>query len=165
MPLFAPSARPRRAAARLLVSASGVLALLVGCAEDGESSTTASALFPLDYATRYTEVRDCRGTSDHGLGAYIRVFASAEGSAAYSAGTYPLPVGTTLVKAVYVDAACTDLDTISAMKKRTSGGESSAAQWDWQETDAAGLPLASATSRCTSCHTGCKDRDMTCTDP
>ncbi len=144
-----------------LLSVSLLLAL--GCAEEGDPTTP--PLYPVDFAATYTEVRDCRPTNDHGFGSFIRVYANPEAAAAYTAGSYPFAVGTTLVKGIYVDERCTELESVSAMKK-VGAAENSASAWEWQETAPSGAPLADRKKLCTSCHTSCTEgRDMACTDP
>jgi hypothetical protein len=137
------------------------------CTDDGGDDAEA-LIFPLDFANSYKEVRDCRGTIDHGFGFKIQVAVNPEAESAYVSGTYPLPVGTTLVKSLYEDDEdCTSPSGYSVMKKvRATTGQASAEDWAWQETDALGVPKAITVGKCTSCHTQCTDgRDMTCTDP
>jgi hypothetical protein len=149
---------------------SAVIALtLVACADDGQDDA-ASLLFPLDFANSYPVVRDCRGTVDHGFGSKITVAVNPAAQSAYVEGTYPLALGTTLVKTIYDDdgsGGCSTITGYAVMKKiRATTGDASADDWAWQETDAAGKPLAIVVGKCTSCHTSCTDgRDLTCTDP
>lgn len=137
------------------------------CADDGGTEVE-PLIFPLDFASTYPVVRDCRGTVDHGFGFKIAVSVNPNAQAAYVNGAYPLPVGTTLVKSLYEDdEGCTSPSGYSVMKKiRATNGEASPDDWSWQETDALGVPRAITVGKCTSCHANCTNgRDMTCTDP
>jgi len=133
-----------------------LLALFVAC----DDSSPEPALFPSNFESTYTFVRDCRLSIDHG-GKSMTVWASPEGAAAYRAGTYPLPVATVLVKKLHNDGACKELDGFVAMKKDATNA------WVWQETDAKGKVIGpDKPGKCITCHDTCTEgRDSTCTDP
>ena len=61
---------------------------------DGQWSTP---IFPANYRSTYTVVRDCRFSSEHGL-VYIRVLANSIAAQPYLNNANPLPVGSTVVK-------------------------------------------------------------------
>ena len=125
-------------------------------------------IFPLDFQASYTEVRNCRPTSEHGLGMLISVVASPDAAKAYTAGTYPFAEGTILVKTIFedIDGTCSEVSTYSAMRKGAKGSSPTTGDWEWQETDASGTILTNRPAgNCFSCHSECASRDFACTDP
>jgi hypothetical protein len=147
-----------------------VFAALVGaCGGDEGTNPPPPAedpVFPANYAQAYTEVRNLRFSSEHD-GHYIRVHCSPGSATEYTAGTYPLPEGTVLVKSLYNDPAGTVLDGFAVMQKRAPGTAPSTGDWYWQSVDATRNVVQSGQiTACISCHTGCtNNRDLTCTDP
>lgn len=127
----------------------GVTSLaLLGCPPPPTPVTDAGPpVFPSDWATRYSEVRDCRRSPDHDL-AYIRVLASPDAETIYTTRSGEFPDGAVLVKPEYADDLCTDLLGITAMR-RTAGS------WEFQETSALGRVVSTDTLRCIGCHASC----------
>lgn len=148
----------------VLITAAGAI---VACSAEDLPAEVAAPIVPDGLEASLTEVRGCRGTIDHGLGGSIRVFANDVAASAYGSQQWPLAEGSLLVKAVYDDPACDGASLLgyTAMRKEAPGFAPEVADWRWQETDAARRVLDVDLQRCASCHTSCKGRDFTCTDP
>lgn len=129
---------------------------LTGC---GDVAPPASDWFPADWAARWTQVRDCRFSIEHD-GRSITVWASPEGASAYRDGRYPLPEGTVLIKPLYADGRCGELEGFAVMRKEEGA-------WQWKLTDAQRRPMTpERPGSCVGCHVACTEgRDLTCTDP
>lgn len=138
---------------------------LLACSAPGEPEST-RAFWPLDFETRWPEVRDCRLSPAEHDGYSIRVFADPASAGAYVDGEYPFVPGTRLVKGEYSDEACTELERVSGMLKLESGEAPDRHDWRWQRADAQGrVSRDKPEVSCAGCHRTCSTRDYTCTDP
>jgi hypothetical protein len=133
---------------------------LAACGDD--------ALFPADYADTYTEVRNCRRSSDHDLH-YIRVLADPDALAPYRDRLAPFPVGSIVLKEEYdfADGDCTGpILEWTVMQKTASAARLG---WHWQRVDADGAIKTDNSSLCSNCHSGCTPDvdgyDATCAVP
>lgn len=147
----------------------GALSLaLTGCDDDPEVAADAGVpVFPADYLSSFTEVRDCRQSIEHEL-EYVRLLVPADQAAEISRCMTPgttcdaaLPVGTLLVKPQYLDPGCTDLLRVTAARRETAAAAGDRAAWRWQEVTAAGAVTVDgdgsegAAARCVGCHAAC----------
>ena len=138
---------------------------LLACSDPTEPEP-AKAFWPLDFESRWPEVRDCRSSPAEHDGYYVRVFADPESEQAYVEGEYPFAPGAEFVKGEYADEACTELERVSGMQKLESGADRDLHDWLWQRADPDGrLSNETAARRCAGCHDACSSHDYTCTDP
>lgn len=150
-----------------LVSCAIVLATTMACGDDTPMSTP---VFPSDYATTYTEVRDCRQSGDHDLNV-VRVLADPAALAAYSDRTEPFPEGAVVLKEEYEfgDVDCTGpITQWTVMEKLAVGADPANLDWFWQRVDGDGTVLDENLPRCAACHQACvppDGYDGTCTVP
>lgn len=123
--------------------------------------------FPSDYASSYTEVRNCRRSADHDLH-YIRVLADPDALAPYRDRTGEFPVGSIILKEEYdfSDGDCTgDILEWTVMQKTDSPARLG---WDWQRVDADRSIKTDNSSLCSNCHSNClapDGFDSTCAVP
>lgn len=154
-----PSARPRGIAAprsALAALAIGVAAL-AGCADDGPSDSGPAPLFPADYASSYTEVRDCRSSTEHDL-AHVRVLADPQALGPYEGRDADFPVGSIVLKEEYDfgDVECTGSITRWTVMQRLASCLSPATlDWSWQDVDESRRVKTVDEPRCIGCHTTC----------
>jgi len=125
-------------------------------------------VFPADYRTAYTEVRDCRFSIEHG-GVSIRVLANDVGAQAYLNGENPLPVGSVILKEEYNGSSCSDdsaLRLISVMRKESPGFDVDDGDWHWQEVTPQREVINDFKTNCIGCHDDaeCLSRDYMCTE-
>jgi len=129
----------------------------------------ADVIFPENYRTAFTLVRDCRNSVEHE--AQIRVYVNAVGAADYLADAATLPEGTMVVKEEFAPGGgCddADLEFWSAMRKEAAGFDEAASDWRFQEVSA---PVRAITTddnaTCLECHfdPACLVRDLMCTAP
>ena len=145
----------------------GALVLLAHCSDDnGIGSGGPEPFYARDFHSTYIQVRECRFSSAHD-GHNIIVFADPENAGAYVDGSYPLPVGSVLVKVLHTDPGCTDIAGFVSMRKGEPQSALLTGEWSWQELDARNKVLQEGQlPSCIGCHTGCTEgRDFTCTDP
>lgn len=122
---------------------------------------------PEDYATTFTEVRDCRRSADHDL-RHIRILVDADALAPYTDRLAPFPPGSVVVKEEYdfADDACAgDLLEWTVMLRRT---DATNLGWIWQRLDADRKVLTEDQDRCIGCHSLCNPPDgyeFTCALP
>lgn len=113
-------------------------------------------VFPADFESQYSEMRDCRQSHEHEL-RFIRVLASPSAQAPYAAlsADTPYPVGAILVKAEYDDFGC-EAETLlgfTAMQKLAEGESPDGGDWRWQKLDTErALIEDGAPERCVNCH-------------
>jgi len=138
----------------------GVNAALNGCPVD--------PVFPANYRDTYTEVRDCRFSTEHG-GVYIRVLANPIAAQPYINLANPLPVGSIVIKEEYSsDPTCTVQDNLAqwrVMRKEAPGFDPVAGDWHWQWVDPDRSVRFNDKTTCIGCHTRpeCLARDHMCT--
>ena len=139
---------------------------MVACKED----MPPEPVFPADYASTYTEVRDCRQSGDHDLNV-VRVLADPVALAAYSDRMEPFPEGATVIKEEYDfgDADCAGpIKQWTVMQKLAEGSDPSNLDWYWERVDADRAVVEEQPPRCAACHQGCappEGYDGTCTVP
>ena len=152
---------------RAVVPALLLASLLAACGSDDSGEPPP---FPADYATTYSEVRNCRNSLDHDL-MRIRVLAAPDTRDAYLAKT-EFPVGAMLVKEQYrdTDTSCAGpIQRYTVMKKLAAGSSPATLDWTWYELDADQKTETVDAQRCIGCHTSCgkppEGYDGTCTMP
>ncbi|HUH03211.1 MAG TPA: cytochrome P460 family protein [Kofleriaceae bacterium] len=139
--------------------------LCAACGDDGSEP-----LFPEDYATIFTEVRDCRPSSDHDLN-NIRVLANAAAAGPYVDRDAPIPEGALLLKEEFDfgDIDCTgEIKQWTVMQRRAPGSSSNTLDWGWQRVDWNRNVVTEDEPRCIGCHQGCvapSGYEFTCTVP
>ncbi len=147
---------------------------LVSCGGDDSSSPPPppeDPVFPADYLTTYTEVRNLRPSNFHDGSQpntqAIRVHCNPASADEYANAIYPLPEGTVLVKTQYADPAGTVVVGFTAMLKRAPGGAPGLGDWFWQESNASRTVITSSEQECFDCHSSNSDctADLTCTLP
>jgi hypothetical protein len=144
------------------------LALTQACSDpDGTASEPPpEPIYPPNFRSRLTLVRDCRLSPAEHDGFYIDVYASAGAARAYNDGEYPFEPGTLLVKGEYDDEDCAQLMRVSAMERLDTGADPKLHDWRWQRTDAQGTVLDQTPARsCAGCHAACEASDFACTEP
>src|SRR5260221_4964197 len=117
----------------------------------------ATPLFDADYATTFTEVRNCRGRSDHDLH-NVHVLANPLAMAPYVNRDAEFPVGAILLKEEYDFGDTTCADAIvwwTVMEKLPAGSSPSTLDWHWQKVDNHRSVVTDDEVRCISCHTKC----------
>ncbi len=125
-------------------------------------------MFRADYAATYTEVRNCRASSDHDLHR-IKVLADPAALGPYQTRTAPFPVGAILLKAEYdfADITCTGPIVEWTVMQKLAAPEDLG--WVWQRVAADRSVTSENESLCITCHTDCGDApegyDGTCTVP
>jgi hypothetical protein len=127
--------------------------------------------FPADYATTYTEVRNCRASADHDLH-NIRILADPSGLATYRDRTGPFPAGAVVVKEEYdfADDSCAGpVLQWTVMTKLAEPNAIPVRTWRWQRVDAERTVVEEDEGRCINCHAGCGNppdgHDGTCALP
>lgn len=135
-----------------------VTGLLAGCPVE--------PVFPANYRSTYTEVRNCRFSIEHG-GLSIRVLANAIGLQSYLDNAELLPVGSVIVKEEYDGPDCVDADLVRwrVMRKEAPGFDPADSDWHWQWVEKDRSVLFNDKSTCIGCHIRpeCRDRDYMCT--
>jgi hypothetical protein len=117
----------------------------------------AKAYFPKDYLSTYTEVRDCRNSSDHDL-RFIRVLANPIAYDTYINRDGPFPTGSILLKEERDESTTCmgPITSITAAKKLPDGSSPETLDWEWQRVDPETLlDVTEDESRCYNCHSGC----------
>ena len=149
-----------------LLGAALLGALLVSCSDDDTTSPPPEEpIFPADYLTSFTEVRNLRLSNNHdgsaaNVGA-VRVHCSPEAADDYTTQNYPLPLGSIVVKTEYSDISASVIRGYTVMLKGPAGTASGSRDWIWQEVDAGRNVLQTGQiSTCIQCHTTNSD----CTD-
>ena len=143
--------------------------MLSGC--PGPDTPPIDPIFPADYASTYTEVRDCRQSGDHELH-IVRVLADPVALAAYSMRDRPFPEGATVIKEEYDfgDTRCEgEVLEWTVMRKLPTGSSPDTLDWTWQTVDPMRTVLDQNELRCIGCHQRCgvppDGYDGTCTIP
>lgn len=138
-------------------SALGCLVLALATAACGGDEAMPDPDFPADYARTYTEVRDCRASTEHDF-ANIRVLADPLAEAPYRDRTTPFPEGAILLKEEHdmADEACTgDVLSWAVVTRLAPGSSPETLDWRWQKVGAGRRVLSEDEPRCVSCHTDC----------
>lgn len=116
-----------------------------------------AAAFPADYLQSYTEVRDCRQSTEHDLN-HVRVLAGPDALAAYQGRDQPFPVGAVVVKEEYAldDVTCSgDIVQWTVMQRLAEGSSPDTLDWTWQQVDPDRNVVGQDLARCIGCHTDC----------
>lgn len=138
---------------------------MLACGDPADPEA-ATAFWPLDFESRWPEVRDCRLSPAEHDGYSVRVFTDPASEPAYVDGEYPFAPGAQIVKGEYADEACTELERVSGMQKLESGAAPELHDWLWQRAAPGGkLSNEKPARSCAGCHEQCSSRDYTCTDP
>lgn len=152
-PSRSAAARARRAAGFLATLLT--LAALVSCSDDGPGDSGPAPLFPPDYASSYTEVRDCRSSTEHDL-AHVRVLADPQALGPYQGRDADFPVGAIVLKEEYDDAECAgSITRWTVMQRLLSGSSPETLDWAWQDVEATRRVETVNEPRCIGCHTTC----------
>jgi hypothetical protein len=157
---------------RLLVLSAALAPGAVACGGDETHGTpSASPLFPANYASTYTEVRNCRQSGDHDLNV-IRVLADPAALGPYLNHNAPFPEGAVLLKEEYdfADTTCSGAITQWTVMARLATGSSPVTlDWRWQQVGDGRNVIGQDTPRCYGCHTACTGSsggyENTCTLP
>ena len=150
-----------------------IVLFVSGCGDDGggggmmgTGASTDTILFPVDYQSTFTLVRDCRAGIWHvGSLGRVKVYINQESLDGYTAlwnspdPAIELPLGTVLVKEVYgTTSDCSDpMTEWAVMKKEDPGYNPSGGDWHWQSvgTDRTILNEEDGiVQRCIDCHMG-----------
>jgi hypothetical protein len=135
-----------------------LIGLVTGCPDDEPiDPPTPDPAFPPDYASSYTEVRDCRQSGDHDLNV-VRILADPAALAPYRDRDQPFAAGAVVLKEEYDfgDTSCTgDIKQWTVMVRLDEGSAPDTLDWKWQQVDAARNVVGEDTPRCYGCHTGC----------
>ncbi len=139
----------------------------LGCGDDGTSD---SVVFPEDYASTYTEVRNCRANGGSHDFNRIRVLTDESGLVAYRDRTEPFPEGAIVLKEEYDsnDMDCSGAIKQWAVMQKLPAGNEELLNWRWQQVDFARNVINEDEPRCFGCHAGCPPPDGydgTCTVP
>ncbi|MCX5746807.1 MAG: cytochrome P460 family protein [Proteobacteria bacterium] len=130
------------------------LLVLVSCTDP--TPEVKDPLFPADWATSFTEVRNCRASSDHDLN-NIRVVVDAAALGPYTTRTSAIPEGAVVLKPEYDfgDVDCSGIPVQWTVMVRDDSQPSSHLGYRWQRVDAAMKVVSENESRCFNCHAGC----------
>jgi hypothetical protein len=135
-------------------------ALLLGsssCAGDDDAPSEPLPAFPADYATTYTEVRDCRNSADHDL-SRVRVLADPAALEPYRQRDADFPVGSRVLKEEhdFADSDCSGSPVRWTVMTRLAPGSSPATlDWHWQKVEPPREVRTENEPRCIGCHTSC----------
>ena len=115
----------------------GLTGLVASACPGDDAPAGPDPLFPEDYAARYTEVRNCRGSGDHDLH-NIRILVDAAARVPYEGRQEPFPVGSVVLKEEYDfgDVTCSgELLQWTVMQKLEPGSVPEDLDWTWQQVD------------------------------
>ncbi|HEY8141779.1 MAG TPA: cytochrome P460 family protein [Kofleriaceae bacterium] len=152
-----------------------------GCSDDDGGSPIDAApadaapepLFPADYASTWTKVRDCRSSSSHDFHLIV-IWADPDAAGPYLDRDADFPVGSVVLKEEYDigDTECTGDIVQWSLMKRLEAGSAPEAQldWLWQKVDENRQVLTQNESRCYACHLDCDgdpgdSYENTCAEP
>jgi cytochrome P460 len=153
------SRRPVELAARAAFALAASWAA-VSCSDDGDGADRGGSptpLFPSTYLSSYTEVRDCRTSSDHNL-SRVRVLADPDATGPYLGRDTDFPIGSIVLKEEHAfdDIDCAGEVTRWTVMARLAAGSSAATlDWRWQDVDADRRVTSENEPSCIGCHTGC----------
>jgi hypothetical protein len=143
-----------------------VLALASGaCGDDDGGGPDAAPpdaapdpLFPVDYRSSWTQVRDCRSSSSHDFH-YILIWADPDAASPYLDRDADFPVGSVVLKEEYDlgDTECSGDIVQWALMKRLEPGSAPLEQldWFWQKVDENRQVVSQNDARCFGCHDDC----------
>lgn len=117
----------------------------------------ADPVFEANYKSTFTEVRNCRPSSEHDLH-NVHVLANALAMEPYLNRDAEFPVGAILLKEEYDfgDIECSDAIVYwTVMEKLPAGSSPTTLDWHWQKVDPKRNVVTDDEARCISCHTMC----------
>jgi hypothetical protein len=125
-------------------------------------------IFPANYRDTFTEVRDCRFSTEHG-GVMIRVLANSTAAQEYVDEVNPLPAGSIVIKEEFNAQDCSDLGTLvrwRAMRKEAPNFDPEDGDWHWQIVKPDRSVTDDTKTTCIGCHNrpACLARDRMCTE-
>jgi hypothetical protein len=157
-----------------------VLAGAAGCSDDDGGSpvdgappdAAAEPLFPADYASTWTQVRDCRPSSSHDFHLIV-IWADPDAAGPYLDRASPFPVGSVVLKEEFDigDTECEgDIVEWAVMKRLEAGSAAQELDWKWQELDENRQVTSEDDVRCWGCHDDCDgdptdSYENTCAEP
>jgi cytochrome P460 len=155
----------RRRPVELAASAAFALAVSLaaaGCSGGGDGdgdghSGSPAPLFPSAYLSSYTEVRDCRSSSDHNL-SRVRVLADPDATGPYLGRDAEFPEGSIVLKEEhdFADLDCTgDVTRWTVMARLAAGSSPETLDWHWQDVDAERKVMSENEPSCIGCHQSC----------
>jgi hypothetical protein len=156
------SRRPVELAARAAIALAVSLTAL-SCSGDGDGGGGGNGadppgpLFPSSYLSSYSEVRDCRTSSDHNL-SRVRVLADRDATGPYLGRDAEFPVGSIVLKEEhdFADIDCTGgVIRWTVMARLAAGSSPDTLDWHWQDVDAARKVTSQNEPSCIGCHQGC----------
>jgi hypothetical protein len=150
-----------RRTVELAASAALALAVSLGAVscsnDDGGGAGPPGPLFPSSYLASYTEVRDCRTSSDHNL-SRVRVLADPDATGPYLGRDAEFPVGSIVLKEEhdFADIDCTgDVTRWTVMARLAEGSSAETLDWHWQDVDAERRVTSDNEPSCIGCHQSC----------
>ena len=154
----APRSRLAAASLRaLLFGALGIAAVLGASCSGSEEEPGPEPVFPASYAASFSEVRDCRGSTEHDF-MRVRVLADPAAVGPYQGRDADFPVGSVVLKEQYdfADTSCSgSIVRWTVMQRLAEGSSPETLDWYWQDVDASRRVISENASRCVGCHTGC----------
>lgn len=141
---------------RVARAALPAILLVASSCGDGEPAPSGPLpSFPADYAATFTEVRDCRSSTEHNL-SRVRVLADPAALAPYQGRDADFPVGSVVLKEEHDDADCSSEPVRWTVMTRLAAGSSpETLDWYWQDVDAGRRVQTENDSLCVGCHTTC----------
>lgn len=115
------------------------------------------ALWPTDYASTYTEVRNCRMSLEHGT-VNIRVLASPDALMPYTTRMAAFPTDAILLKEEYAESDLSCAGPIkfwTVMQKLPDDSSTPTLDWHWQKTDGKRNVTMNNDETCIACHSMC----------
>jgi hypothetical protein len=149
-----------------------ILAFIVavtGCSGD-DGGGGDPPLFPANYAESYQQVRNCRGSIEHGP-VRVRVLADPGALQPYMTRVGAFPVGSIVLKEEFdeEDLSCATPFQYTVMQKLEPGSSPDTLDWTWQTVDKKRKVVVEEVRRCWQCHSDCgkppEGFDGTCTVP
>ncbi len=145
--------------------------VLAGCSDDAVVRPDAElSIVPADYSS-FSEVRDCRSSSDHLL-MKIRVLADPTIKDAYLNRNAPFPAGGILLKEERdsADTTCSGpIESWAIAIKLPDGSSPSTLDFQWQRVRVSDNQVVTEdVTRCINCHANCVEPDFfgySCADP
>jgi hypothetical protein len=145
------------AVSRRLLLAFTALAVGLTAASCSDDPDGPAPLFPSDYLSTYTQVRDCRNSSDHNLNR-VRVLTGPGATAPYLGRDAEFPEGSIVLKEEhdFADSDCTgEVKRWTVMARLTTGSSPGTLDWYWQDVDAERKVTSENEPSCIGCHTSC----------
>jgi hypothetical protein len=129
-----------------------------GGADGAPPDAAPEPLFPVDYASSWTPVRDCRSSTSHDFH-FITIWADPQAAAPYLERDAPFPVGSVVLKEEFDigDTECAGDIVQWSVMQRLAEGSAPALQldWFWQQVDENRQVIGQNGGRCYGCHDDC----------